>query len=380
MSSEVLLSKFKGYEDDSSIRHFIKQVFLSTKISFKGKKVLLKPNLLLGKSPDMAITTHPKILEAVILYLKEKNATVYVGDSSGMPLSMQSIAASCGILPILKKHQVEFVDFNRHPVEVSRKDNRLVKSFTIARIITEVDYVVNLPKLKTHVQAVYSGAVKNLFGCIPGLLKPQFHFKFPDADRFARMIVDLNHLVKPALTIMDGIMAMEGEGPSNGTPYPLGVLIASKDPVAVDSVACHLIGLDPKDVPILRMAAEDRLGEWDLSRIAIKSETTLAACKSTSFKLMRKNSAMRMGPGLIQSFLRQQAISRPVIDGKKCIKCYICVRVCPADALHKVKPAQAPEFTYDKCIRCYCCHEMCPEGAIHKRGTLLSLIFEKFMV
>ncbi len=377
-SSKVYISKFNGY-DDSSLNGFVRDLLYASKIDFKNKRILLKPNLLLAKPADRAVTTHPAVLEAVILALKEQNAKVFVGDSSGMPVSMQSIAATTGLLSVIKKHGAEFVDFNRHPITLSRKDNRLVKSFTLARIVNEVDLIINLPKLKTHVQAVYSGALKNMFGCIPGLLKPQFHFKFPDSERFARMIVDLNHIVMPSFTILDGIVAMEGQGPSNGSPYPLGLLIASKDPVAVDALACNMIHLDPYDVPILRMAGEDHLGILDVSKLNVISDVPLSSLRAPSFRLMKKNTAMRMGPSAIQGFLRQYAVSRPVIDSKKCIKCHICVSVCPADALHKGAAGNAPEFEYSKCIRCYCCHEMCPEGAIHKKGTWLSYIFEKFM-
>ncbi len=375
----VFIEKFSGY-DDQRILEFVRTAMDSSGLDFREKRILLKPNLLLAKKPEAAVTTHPVVIEAVVKVLQEKKAKIFIGDSSGMPVPMTSIASVAGVMSIVKKYGIEFVDFKKDPVELTCKDNRLVKKFTLARIVNEVDIIINLPKLKTHVQSIYSGALKNMFGCIPGLLKPQFHFKFPEADRFARMIVDLHHIVTPSLNIMDGIQAMHGEGPSHGEPFPLGLLMVSTDAVALDSVACRIIGLNPAEVPIIRIANEDRLGEIDQSKIRLVGIDDISSVKALGFKLMRNNSAMRMGPSMIQGVIRQIGMSRPEIAKSKCLHCFICVSVCPADALHKKRLGKAPIFNYKKCIRCYCCHEMCPEGAIDKRSTFLSPIFEKLKI
>ncbi len=342
----------------------------------KTKKVLLKPNMLLGKGIDAAITTHPAIVENVIKVLLEKKAKLFLGDSPGIPINPKIVAKQVGILDVVDQYHIEFVDFTKSPVEITRKENKLVKTFTLAGIINEVDYIINLPKLKTHVHSIFTGSIKNLFGFVPGLLKPQFHVKFSEPVHFAQMIVDLAMIIKPQFTIMDGIVAMEGEGPSNGQPKKLGVLIASSDMVAIDSAACHLIGLNPHHIPIIQQANQDGLGEIDLGKISIQGGRDLNVLKDKHFKTIPALPEMnfkKVNP--VKVLAKHLFTAKPVIKEKKCIKCHICINVCPVKALSAGK-GNIPAYNYHSCIRCYCCHEMCPEGAIFKKSNFITkLIF-----
>jgi uncharacterized protein (DUF362 family)/ferredoxin len=371
MTPLVRLLKVDGY-GDGRIREFVTSVIGRELPDLRGKKVLVKPNMLRGVNKNLATTTHQSIVSAVVAACKEKGATVLLGDSPGIPLAGPVIARQLGMMDLVEEHGIEFVNFERSPAEFKRIENRLVKTFTLASVLREVDVVINLPKLKTHLSAIYSGAVKNLFGLVPGLLKAQFHVKFPDRARFGQMLADLASIVRPSLSIMDAVVAMEGEGPSNGNPVAMGLLLASADMVALDAVACHLIGLKAADVPAVRCAGADGLGIPDLKKIRIEGVDDLASVKPRKFSLRQSNKEMRFGPaGAFQRWVKRIAIARPVIAGDKCVRCVLCVRMCPANALSGDK-GQVPEFGYDLCIRCYCCHEICPEGAITKKETLVS--------
>jgi len=371
MNPTVHAAKFTDYSD-KGIAGFIDAVIRRELPRLKGKTVLLKPNMLLGVNKNLATTTHPSIVAAVIHSCRTAGAKVLLGDSPGLPLSPSVIAGQLGILKVVRECGAEFVNFNERPVTAVRRDNKLVKTFTLASALKKADYVINLPKLKTHLSAIYTGAVKNLFGFVPGLLKAQFHVKFPDRKRFGQMLADLAAIVRPSLSIMDAVVAMEGEGPSNGDPVPMGLVIASTDMVALDTVACRLIGLNPDDVPSLRCAAADGLGISDLKKIRIEGVSSLESVKPKKFRLRQSNNEMRFGPaGAFQNWIKRIAIARPGIDRGRCVKCALCVKMCPAKALSAARRS-VPVFNYDICIRCYCCHEICPEGAISKKETLIS--------
>ncbi|MDD5066239.1 MAG: DUF362 domain-containing protein [bacterium] len=370
---KVYIEKFSGYQDERIIP-FIRDCINSVPFDFRNKKVLLKPNMLMGKDPVHSITTHPVIIEAAARILREKGAKVLIGDSPGMPLPPALVARQLGLTDMIRKTGMEFVDFTRDPIRITRKENKLVKTFILARIVRDVDFILNLSKLKTHVQAVYTGAIKNLFGFIPGILKSQFHLKFPDTGHFGQMIADLALIIKPGLSIMDGIIAMEGQGPSNGRPKQLGLLIASQDMVALDSVACYCIGQDPFQVPIIAKSFESGLGEIDLSRIEVIGQKDPDKLRDRSFLLIPGRSHMHFRiTEKLHPLLKQYFIARPVIKRKKCVKCHVCVKVCPVKAMSASRN-EVPVYDYVKCIRCYCCHEMCPEQAIFKKDNLMTRI------
>ncbi len=330
-----------------------------------GRKVLLKPNILAGKDPEFAVTTHPVVFEATVELFIENDFEVYAGESP--PLEPLNIAAKkAGLLDVAGKYNIPFLEF-KNPIKVSNPEGKLIKSFNISEEIEKVDFIVSLPKLKTHVQMYYTGAMKNLFGCITGLQKPQFHMRFPEREDFADMIVDLNLLLKPRLGIMDGIIAMEGRGPQSGRPKKLGIIGASFDLLALDIVCAELIGYNPLDIPILKKALERK-------KFFVSSISDIEVCgdkiEKIEFERVKIVSSIHFleskVPDFIKHFISNITVPRPHFNHKKCIRCGKCISICPAEALKfkQTKAKKIVKIDYSKCIKCYCCDEICPVDAI----------------
>ncbi|MBU0595105.1 DUF362 domain-containing protein, partial [Candidatus Bipolaricaulota bacterium] len=210
----------------------------------EGERIVLKPNLLVGRSPDRAVNTHPAVFRATAEAFVKTDAVLTYGDSPGFgPLG--SAAKRAGISEVADALAIPSADFS-HGRSVSFADGRLIKQFTIANGALDADGLISLPKMKTHGLTRITGAIKNQFGCIPGVLKPEFHARLSNVDVFSQMLVDLNRLLRPRLYVMDGVVAMEGNGPQGGSPRPMSVLLFSSDPVALDAVVCRIVDLDPK--------------------------------------------------------------------------------------------------------------------------------------
>ncbi len=249
---------------------------------------------------------------------------------------------------------------------VSFPEGYLIKQFTIARGVLAADGIINLCKMKTHALTRLTGAVKNPFGCIPGALKAEFHAKLQNEDLFSKMLLDLVSLLQPRLNVMDGIIGMEGNGPRNGSPRPMHVLLFSTDPVALDATAARIMNLDPNLVPTLAWAKTLNIGQVD--RIEIVGDA-LESFIVPDFDANRSSASTTSGKsGLMYKLFKDWIIPRPVIDSEKCTRCGACVKICPVspkavnwfDEDHK----KAPFYQYDNCIRCYCCQETCPAEAI----------------
>jgi ferredoxin len=225
--------------------------------------------------------------------------------------------------------------------------------------------------MKTHMLARITGAVKNQFGCVYGLNKANYHLKIPNPTNFSKMLVDLNLLLKPRLYIMDGIVAMEGNGPRGGTPINMNCIIISNDPVAVDSTFCRMIDLDPMLVPTNKYGKIAGLGTYEKQEIEYVGDP-INKFINKKFNVVRKQVSNNLIKSLMPKFLRNIIYHKPMIDSLKCIKCGICVNACPVEgkALHFTnnKKDSPPKYDYNKCIRCYCCQEMCPKKAIYSKG------------
>ena len=374
MPAKVSLIHTVGYSLDevcSSIERCMDLIGGIAPLKQRGQTLLLKPNMLAGADPSRAVTTHPVFFEAAIIYFINHGFKLIAGDSPAVE-STSGAGRKTGLHMIAKRHGVRWSDFSGAE-ELANPDGKLVRRFKIARAFREADAVVTLPKLKTHSQMYYTGALKNSFGFIPGLEKSRFHMRFPERERFARMIVDLNHLIKPALSLMDAITAMEGPGPRNGFPINLNVVLASYDPLALDTAACRIVGYDPLSIPILRHAFED--GIW----ISSPDDIEPAGDPLESFRIpfrtieiVKRISFIEKGFFTFLAPIAKRAfVPRPVISKNKCILCKRCVQICRAEAL-SIKDngdgkKQSITVDYDRCIRCYCCHEVCPADAIDLR-------------
>ena len=335
----------------------------------KGKTVLFKPNILKGAEPDTAVCTHPLVLRAAIRFARARGAErVQVGDSPGFQTGISAFRKS-GLLDAAEAEGAQWVDFSEG-IQVDNPEGKLVKSFNIARAAVEADVLVSLCKLKNHTLMYYTGAMKNLFGCVPGLQKPQFHMRFPERKHFGEMLTDLNLALKCEFSLMDAVVGMDGPGPGSGRPRRIGAILASRDPLALDRTACGIIGLDPRHVANL----EDALGRgaW----IGSDDEIDIVGTRPEELRIDDWDQIPRdrtRGWHVPRAF-QNLVVGRPFFSRRTCIACGACVDICPGKALElvaddKAKARRSIKIDYDKCIRCYCCHEVCPEDAIVVRKT-----------
>ncbi len=373
--SKVAIIKCEDYNIDlvySSIKNGINLLGGIQNFVKPEEKILLKPNILSGKAPEKAVCTHPIIFEAVIKILLENNIKVSYGDSPGFDPPITAYKKS-SIFEIAEKYNIEMKDFEKgKPVQF--KEGKYEKQFNIANAIFEIDGIISLPKMKAHQLTRITGAVKNQFGCIAGLNKALFHLKYPNSKNFCKMLVDLNLYLKPRLFIMDGIVAMEGNGPASGKPVKMNCIIISSDPVAVDSIFCKLINLNPENVLTNTIGKEFGLGTYIWEEIEILGDD-LKPLINKNFDIPRSKSST------LFSFLepvKKYFIKRPEINKNKCVKCGICIQTCPVPSkaifFKNNNKKQPPVYDYKKCIRCFCCQEVCPYEAIYIKTPFLGKI------
>ncbi len=337
--------------------------------AFKSACVLLKPNILLASTPERAATTHPAVVRAAIRIARDYGARrVMVGDSPGwQPTGMA--AAKAGIAELARSEGAELADFSQG-VELDLPEGSLIKRFELARPVVEAELVVNLPKLKTHGLMYYTGAVKNLFGCIPGLKKSAFHLRFPGRMGFAAMLADLYLAVKPSVHLMDAVVGMEGPGPNAGRPREIGLIMASASGFALDWVAAGLIGYSPADIPYLAYAAADPRYGFDPAGIRSAGEDPKARVihDFERIRVLKDNDIFKKHlPPWAHALIKNLSVARPFFSARRCVRCSGCVKICPAKCLELGPGARAPAIDYGACIRCYCCHEVCPADAISLR-------------
>ena len=332
--------------------------------------VLLKPNLLSIEMPGSPVVTHQAVFEAVLRIVGDYSEKLSFGDSPGFGDSRRA-AEKAGLIEVAGRYGVKFQDF-KESLHVKCADALLCKSWEIARAPYEADVLITLPRLKTHGLAFMTGAIKNQFGCVPGLQKPAWHTRMTDPRNFSRMLLDLNTAVGTSFAILDGITAMEGNGPRNGTPFQLNALIIGQCLSAVDSVAARLIGYsNPLDVPVLKEAHESKWGAVLPQEIEVLGEN-IERLKTTRFKLVRSASGFsnKMYTSLAP-LLRGAMVPDPVLRPEKCLGCRRCFEVCPVKpkviSMIEKGGKSTPHWNMDNCIRCFCCQELCPEGAIELR-------------
>jgi uncharacterized protein (DUF362 family)/Pyruvate/2-oxoacid:ferredoxin oxidoreductase delta subunit len=348
-----------------------------------GSRVLVKPNLLQGLSPDRCVTTHPAVVGAVCTLLRELDCRVMIADSPGggiryTPANLRSLYHAAGYDSIAEETGAE-LNYDTGFYEHSFPEGRYAKRFPVISPVKDCDHIVVVSKAKTHLWTLFSGGAKNLFGVIPGLEKPIHHARFQDPAHFGGMIVDLNEALRPSLQVMDGVIAMEGDGPSSGTPRPLGLILASPDWTAIDIIACRMVGIHPPDVPTIRAA---------MDRGDIKDYMTDILLKGDEFGFpviqgFRLPSTYRgEGKGLQKSLLLSliQNLGRfstlyPVFNRSRCVRCGRCTMICPVQAISF--HSKVPEINRKTCIRCYCCHEICPAGAIHLEPGITGRMIRK---
>lgn len=372
MKSQVVLLKCDTYDREKIYEELlwgIGQLGGIGRFVRPEEKILLKPNLLRKAEADSAIVTHPAVVAAMAKILKEAGFIhVSYGDSAGVG-PMDKIAEACGLAASMEELEIPMDDFSEC-VHVNYPEGKMAKQFHLAKAVTETDALINICKMKTHQLERMTGAVKNMYGCIQGLHKAKGHTKFSNAESFARMLVDLNRCIQPRLYIMDGITAMEGNGPASGTPVHMGVILIAGDPVALDSVCCGLMNLAPELVPTNVQGEKMGLGVWQEKNIDVITREGSLTISQAQERFGKKDYDVNRGREVRRIWRQIRWISRhfqrkPYIVESKCIRCGICVEACPVEgkAIHLHRPA-APVYDYKKCIACFCCQEMCPKKAI----------------
>jgi uncharacterized protein (DUF362 family)/Pyruvate/2-oxoacid:ferredoxin oxidoreductase delta subunit len=340
------------------------------------ERIVLKPNLLQPVKPEKAVTTHPAVVAAVGRLVKNEGAIPIIADSpgSGYPYTEKTLDKfyrTCGMYQAAEEAGIA-VNRDTTYATVPYPEGRLIKRFEVITPVLEADGVCNLCKLKTHLFMHMTGAVKNLFGVIPGLTKPGYHAKLRDTDRFADMLLDLAEYIPHRLSIMDAVTGLEGDGPSvKGNPRQVGLLIAARSPLALDVVASEIIGLQREHNPVL-LAAENRgLYPSRLDEVELIG-ATIADLRITDYTLpatIVKGSGLKRGNWLM-TLVKKGTTLQPRVIKEKCIACGVCRDSCPMGAI-TLLGGNSAQINDDTCIRCYCCHEMCPESAITLQRSLL---------
>lgn len=376
MQTKVAIKKCNDYNIKilmQKIDELIKLLGGWSKFVKSSDKVLIKPNFLMDSKANDAIITHPNVIIAVINLLNDYGSQVFLGDSPGL-CSLNKVLKISGLDRLLKKTNVKVLSFTSS-VPVKYKDNLLFKDLKIAKEIYEIDRIINLPKLKTHIKMMMTLAVKNLFGCIVGIRKSQWHLKTGKKNEgFARLLLDVYQTVKPCLNIIDGITSMCGDGPANGTIINTEILAASSDAVALDTVIMKLLDIDPLSLLTIKIAKELGIGQSNLNNIHIVGDS-FHNCKIKNFTLP-KYKDICVG-GRFEKYLKNIFTEKPVQNKKNCILCGECIKICPTSAI--INKKDKLYFNYRKCISCFCCHEICKHNGIKIKTNLLHQLLGKLV-
>jgi uncharacterized protein (DUF362 family)/Pyruvate/2-oxoacid:ferredoxin oxidoreductase delta subunit len=350
----------------TAVERVLSSVIASEGSELAGKRILLKPNLLSARDPARAITTHPHVVGAAIDYFKALGAHVSVGDSpAGAVRGVRRVWESTGMMEICDRRGADLVNLEAGGL-VSKVLNG--RSYEIARVVYDFDRIVNLPKLKTHILTLLTASIKNMFGCVPGFRKSVLHMAHPDPRGLSRALVDIFSLVKPWVTLVDAVDAMEGNGPASGRIRHLGLVAAGRDCVALDTLLARIVGLDPGRVPTTLEAGRRGLGESEIGRIEIEG-ADLDSLVVRDFDVPA-NWKFFLIPGMLVKALARVVWVRPVVKREACTGCGECVAICAAGAI--TLDSGRARVDDNLCTSCMCCHEACAVGAIDTRMSWLA--------
>ena len=334
-------------------------------------KIVIKPNLVMKRAPEDAATTHPALVEAVIRQLQQLGAQdITIAESSGGPYAeplLKSLYETCGMAEAARRTGAK-LNLGTGSREIGG-NGQVTRRFTVIDPIADADLILNLCKLKTHCMTVLSGAVKNLFGCIPGLMKPELHMRYPEKEDFCRMLLDLSAALPPVISFVDAVEAMEGDGPTGGRKKHVGLTLCSADRYALDLVNAAVLGIDPASIPTVRQSIARGLCPASLAQVQLlgdRDALTQAGpflpprSKQTDFS-SQFPAPLRPAVKKVTRWLQP----RPSIRRKDCIGCGKCAESCPAHTIQILE--RKAVIAYPNCIRCFCCHEMCPKQAVDIR-------------
>jgi uncharacterized protein (DUF362 family)/Pyruvate/2-oxoacid:ferredoxin oxidoreductase delta subunit len=364
MNNKVAIRKCREY-DLNKIYGLIEEIYFSTEgPEVKNKKVLVKPNILTDDNPVKCISTHPVFVEAMVSFLQNNGATVFVGDSPAVH-SRSFRGEKSGISRVCERTAATWVDFTKNPIEKKFRKGKI----KIASIVNEVDLIISLPKFKTHDLVYFTGAIKNTLGLVPGFTKAKQHALHQNRNDFGAFLVDLNEAVLPDYFIMDGITGMQGPGPANGIPVETAIIAGSSNPLALDMTASRIAGYDPMIVPTSRAAL--------FRKVWLKSEDEIIYdgpdLETIIKRDFKKVPVTRSNNIALQFLMRRIKIlrkleRRPVFIHENCTGCLRCIRICPVNAIEMhPRKKNFVVLTDSKCIRCFCCSEVCQDKAVEIR-------------
>lgn len=382
MNNKVSIVKCEQYSNAlSAVERAVSLIGGIEKFVKKGDRVVIKPNLVSKKKPDEAVTTNPDFLRAVIIMAEKAGGIVTIAESPGGPYNtaaLKGVYSVCGVDKAIEGTNAK-LNFDTAFTEVNYSEGKTVKNIPVINPILEADVIISLPKLKTHAMTSYTGAVKNLFGVIPGTHKAELHFRLNERKAFCSMLVDLHECVKPTLSIMDAVWGMEGNGPTAGQNRHIGLVMASENSHALDMAACRLIDYTPDEVDTVREAVErglvgrgadslDIVGE-SLNELVIKDFLK----PESHFNLLKLISL----PASLNARLTNALASKPKMNYSMCVSCGECARCCPPKAIDM--SLGRPVIDEKKCIKCFCCQELCPKKAVMIKRPLLNRLMLKFL-
>ncbi|HPR18044.1 MAG TPA: DUF362 domain-containing protein [Candidatus Cloacimonadota bacterium] len=364
---KVFIKKIESY-DYNRIREFLLSLPFWSKLEGK-EKILIKPNMLGAFPPERAVTTHPVVLEALISILLEKNKKVWMGDGQGGSTPAKRVQEITGFKDVAEKYNIKLLNFSEGGVHETKGGEM---TFHTTRYFWKADAVISVSKYKTHSLMSYTGAIKNFYGLIPGMKKSDYHKENPNHIKFGKVLSSLYSGIRErvAFNIMDGIIGMEGEGPSAGEPRNFGVMFASESAGALDYVAASMMGFKPETLQYIMPALQaDKIKASEIEVDEEWRKFRFEKVKIRKVKLLVQ--ILSYSPKFLTDIFRKLFQVRPDFhDG--CRLCRLCVNSCPAQAMRIEQNALSPRIDYDKCIKCMCCHELCPYGVVYIRKSFLA--------
>lgn len=370
----VSLERCDSYEDEvvyAAVEKLINSIGGWKSFISPGKKVAIKPNLLMFKKPESAAITHPSVVKAVVSQIQKAGGIVTIVESPGGPYNasmLKHVYKATGIENTADETGA-VLNYDLRVSKIVNEQSKYIKQLEVLKPLADADVVVNLPKLKTHTMMTYTGAVKNMFGAIAGTAKADMHLRMPDYDKFADCLIDIFLSVKPTLNIMDAVIGMEGYGPTNGNPRHLGVLLASQDGFSVDAAALKMIGLPVEKVPVIRNARDRKLLDEEIQFIGEPIENFMV--KDFVIPLLNDHQRVDKFSRGMMKHIKRWIRPRPVIQDSRCVKCGNCAQNCPPGVI-TIRQGGKSSIEYKDCIRCFCCHELCAHNAVTIHRNLLS--------
>ncbi len=340
-----------------------------------GMRIAIKANLVSMMKPESAATTHPALLCELVRMLRERGAEPIIGDSPG---GLYNAAVVGRIYSVTGMHEAEklgaVLNNDYSIAEAIFPDATVARDFTYTAYLDQVDAIINFCKLKTHGMMGMSAAVKNMFGVVPGTFKPEYHFRFPDHSDFAAMLIDLNSYFadKIKLCIVDAVVGMEGNGPTQGKPRAIGALLASSNPHQLDLLSAALIGLTPKDVPTLEVAVTQGKIPNEADALSIYGDWKALRIPDFDHIHVRRSLQFEGAGKFAATFVRSALRAEPRPDKRRCIGCRKCAEICPAHVI--TMKDGLPVIDRKRCITCFCCQEFCPVGAMKVHRPLIARI------